>query len=60
MLIENLTSQVETMNKNHREDNERFHSRLDEYNKCNQENTNTLTRQGGKIKGLQSYDRKYP
>lgn len=53
MLIEGLTNQIETMNKNHREDNERFHTRLDEYNKCNLENTKTLTHQGGKIKGLQ-------
>jgi len=54
MLIENLTSQIETMNENHREDNNRLHTRLDEYNKCNQENTQTLTQQGGKIKSLQS------
>jgi len=52
MLIENLTTQIETMNKNHREDNDRLHSRLNEYNTCNQENTKTLTQQGGKIKAL--------
>lgn len=54
MLIENLTDQVKTMNENHREDNDRLHTRLDEYNKCNQENTKTLTHQGGKIKSLEA------
>jgi len=54
MLIENLTDQIKTMNKNHREDNEGIHTRLNDYNKCNQENTKTLTHQGGKIKSLQA------
>jgi len=53
MLIKNLTTQIETMNGNHREDNDRLHLRLDEYNDCNQKNTVLLTSHSGKIKSLE-------
>ena len=40
------------MGKNHREDNIAFYEKLDDYNNCNEKNTQTLIKQDGKIKGL--------
>lgn len=52
-MFKDISKRLMVMDERQREDNNRLHERLDEYNRCNQENSRCLATQSTKIKGLQ-------